>query len=54
LHIWDIYCPIHWPNGGRLDESHFISEDIYSGSCSFTSDKGYEYNVTILGKNCQK
>ncbi|WP_346068445.1 hypothetical protein [Sphingobacterium siyangense] len=44
---------IHWPNGGWLDESHFISEDISSGTCSFTSDKGYEYNVTILGKNCQ-
>lgn len=49
----DNLVTIHWPNGGWLDESHFISEDISSGTCSFTSDKGYEYNVTILGKNCQ-
>ncbi|WP_324760605.1 hypothetical protein [Sphingobacterium thalpophilum] len=49
----DNLVTIHWPNGGWLDESHFISEDISSGSCSFTSDKGYEYNVTILGQNCQ-
>lgn len=49
----DNLVTIHWPNGGWLDESHFISEDISSGACSFTSDKGYEYIVTILGKNCQ-
>ena len=49
----DNLVTIHWPNGGWLDESHFISEDISSGSCSFTSDKGNEYNVTILGQNCQ-
>ena len=49
----DNLVTIHWPNGGWLDESHFISEDISNGSCSFTSDKGNEYNVTILGQNCQ-
>ena len=49
----DNLVTIHWPNGGWLDESHFISEEISSGTCSFTSDKGYEYNVAILGKNCQ-
>lgn len=40
---------IDWPNGGWLDETHFSSEDISSGECSFTSDRGYEYTVT-LGK----
>lgn len=49
----DNLVTIHWPNGGWLDESHFISEDISNGSCSFTSDKGNEYNITILGQNCQ-
>ena len=38
---------INWSNGGWLDESHFSREDISSGECSFTSDKGYEYNVTL-------
>jgi len=38
---------IDWPNGGWLDETHFSSEDISSGECSFTSDRGYEYIVTL-------
>ena len=38
---------IDWPNGGWLDETHFISEDISSGECSFTSDRGYKYTVTL-------
>lgn len=38
---------IHWPNGGWLDESHFSAEDISLGVCSFESDKGYEYTVTL-------
>lgn len=41
---------INWPNGGWLDETHFSSEEISSGSCSFTSDRGYEYTVNILSK----
>lgn len=40
---------IDWPNGGWLDETHFTSEDISSGECSFTSDRGYRYTV-ILGE----
>lgn len=40
---------INWPNGGWLDETHFTSEDISSGECSFSSDRGYEYTV-ILGE----
>lgn len=39
---------IHWPNGGWLDESHFIPEDIIDGECEFTSDRGYQFTV-ILG-----
>lgn len=38
---------IHWPNGGWLDESHFSPENISSGECEFTSDKGYHYTVTL-------
>lgn len=38
---------IDWPNGGWLDETHFSSEDITSGECSFTSDRGYQYTVTL-------
>lgn len=38
---------IHWPNGGWLDNTHFTSEDISSGECNFTSDRGYQYTVTL-------
>ena len=38
---------IHWPNSGWLDDSHFYPEDITSGECEFTSDKGYRYTVTL-------
>lgn len=44
---------IHWPNGGWLDDSHFSPEELDSnGFCSFTSDKGYEYEVQITGSPC--
>lgn len=44
---------IHWPNGGWLDDSHFSPEELdSSGSCSFTSDKGYEYTIQITGPEC--
>ena len=39
---------IHWPNGGWLDDSHFTPPNISSGNASFTSDEGYEYEVSIL------
>lgn len=38
---------IHWPNGGWLGETHFNSEDITSGKCEFTSDRGYHYTVNL-------
>ena len=41
---------IDWPNGGKLDENDFskaiLDED---GNTSFTSTKGYEYEVKIIG-----
>lgn len=43
---------IYWSNGGQLDEDHFSSEYIGEGSCSITSDKGYEYEIEIIGQNC--
>lgn len=45
---------INWNNGGWMDEDHFTAEQLDSdGSCSFTSDKGYEYTVSITGSNCE-
>lgn len=42
---------IHWPNGGRLDESHFESKELNDdGAVSFFSDKGYKYDVQLLGE----
>lgn len=44
---------IQWSNGGWLDSSHFTPEALDSnGSCSFTSDKGYEYDIQITGSEC--
>jgi len=44
---------IHWPNGGWLDDSHFSPQELDpSGSCSFTSDHGYQYDIQIRGPEC--
>lgn len=44
---------INWPNGGWLDDSHFSPEELdEDGNCSFTSDRGYEYEVKITGSPC--
>jgi hypothetical protein len=45
---------IKWPNGGRLDSSHFKSTDISNGFASFTSKRGYNYTVRITsgGGSC--
>lgn len=43
---------IHWPNGGWLDDDHFYPEDISDGECNFTSDKGYDFTVTLTGDPC--
>ncbi len=41
---------IHWPNGGWLDDSHFLPPDISDGIASFTSDRGVDYTVKIIGQ----
>lgn len=44
---------IHWPNGGWLDDSHFIPEELDgSGFCSFINDRGYQFEVQINGEPC--
>lgn len=44
---------IYWNNGGWLDEDHFSPESLdEKGYCTFTSDKGYEYEITIIDKDC--
>lgn len=44
---------IFWSNGGWLDDTHFTPPDVSSsGDCSFTTDKGYQYNVSITGSEC--
>jgi hypothetical protein len=44
---------IHFPNGGWLDEDHFIAEQLdENGTCSFTSDKNCNYTIEILGDEC--
>ena len=44
---------IYWSNGGWLDEDHFYAQELdENGTCSFTSDKGYEYDIEITGKDC--
>jgi len=44
---------IYWGNGGWLDEDHFTPELLdEQGECSFSSDRGYEYTVQILGQDC--
>lgn len=40
---------IYWTNGGWLDDSHFTPPDISNGYATFTSDRGYEYSVIIIG-----
>jgi hypothetical protein len=46
---------IHWNNGGWLDEDHFTSDVLdEQGKCSFTSDRGYDYAIEIIGKNCSQ
>jgi len=41
---------IRWPKGGRLENQHFESTDISDGEAIFTSEKGVEYVVKVLGK----
>lgn len=46
---------INFPNGGWLDNDHFNGADLEEdGTTNFTSDRGYEYEITIIGNenNC--
>ena len=44
---------IQWSNGGWLDSSHFNPEELdSSGSCSFTTFDGNQYDVQITGSEC--
>jgi hypothetical protein len=44
---------IYWGNGGWLDDSHFSPQELdKNGSCSFTSDRGYQYEIEITGSEC--
>lgn len=45
---------IQWSNGGWLDSTHFSPEELDgSGSCSFTTYDGKQYNVQITGPECR-
>jgi hypothetical protein len=44
---------INWNNGGWLDEDHFTPEELDTeGKCSFSSDRGYDYTIEIIGEHC--
>lgn len=44
---------IHWPNGGWLDSTHFSPEELdSSGSCSFSTYDGRQYDIQITGSEC--
>ena len=44
---------INWNNGGWLDEDHFTPEELDTeGKCTFSSDRGYDYTVEIIGEHC--
>jgi len=44
---------INWNNGGWLDEDHFTPAELDAeGKCSFSSDRGYDYTIEIIGEHC--
>lgn len=44
---------IQWSNGGWLDSTHFSPEELDgSGSCSFTTYDGNQYDIQITGSEC--
>ena len=43
---------INFPNGGWLDNDHFNNAELEKdGTASFTSGKGYDYEITIIGNS---
>lgn len=44
---------IHWPNGGWMDDDHFITVELDKyGHCVFYNERGYRYSVQITGSDC--
>lgn len=46
---------INFPGGGWLDTDHFVASELdEEGMTRFTSDKGYDYKIKIIGlsTNC--
>lgn len=44
---------INFGNGGWLDSDHMTPETLdENGECTITSDRNYEYSITITGRNC--
>jgi hypothetical protein len=42
---------INWPNSGWLDNDHFYNAELDdNGYTNFTSDKGYDYEIQIIGE----
>ena len=41
---------IYFPNGGWLDDSHFVPPTIKNGTAKFVSDRKYRYIVKLLNK----
>ncbi|MFV0418716.1 MAG: hypothetical protein ACK5KT_08310 [Dysgonomonas sp.] len=39
---------IFWSNGGWLDDTHFTPPILKDGKASFTSDRGFSYQVEII------
>lgn len=46
----DELVKIYWSNGGWLDDSHFDPPDISDGSAEFSSDRGVDYEIEIIGE----
>ncbi len=45
---------INFPNGGWLDNDHFSGAELEEdGTTSFTSDRGYQYEISIIGSSSQ-
>jgi hypothetical protein len=42
---------INFPNGGHMDQDHFKGADLDDdGNTSFTNDRGYNYEIQIIGR----
>lgn len=46
----NLLTKIHWPSNTWSDNTHFCPPYISKGHASYTSDRGVEYWVKILGK----